>query len=288
MSHHNSLESNKKNFAELGKLYDSKKSIQVLTNLFAASLLTYNVDSPRKLLAETEEPLSDTKVAQLTRDLPLPHDLVRQLIKPTTSVVDFACGTGLVMEKIAPYMPQGKFVGVDISDAMLSQFDAKGKELSAKFPDLDVLSVCGDVLDPSFDTLALEKSADVLICTLAFHHLHEYGKVAEKLKSFVAPGGWILIYDFYNEDTELPLSAELVKRGVSRHGLSLDEMNGCFREGCTNVSSAREFKVTLWQEKAFVLSHCCLEITENLEKFPNDGDLYSVDCSVILGVAQVI
>lgn len=280
------MDDNKLNFASMGKLYDSKNSIQVMTDLFALLLLTYDVSEPRKPLSSTEEPLDSAKIAKLRADLPSPQELQRKLIKPDSTVVDFACGTGLVMEKIAPYISEGKFVGIDISGAMLAQFHEKLGKLKETFPNLQTSSVCGDILDESFDASTLENTADVLICTLAFHHLHEYAKVAEKLKTFVKPGGWMLIYDFYNEDNELPVLPELAKRGVSRHGLSLEEMNQCFEQGCENVSSAREFKVTVWQEKAFVLSHCCLEIAENLDNFARDGDLYSVDCSVILGVAQ--
>lgn len=287
MSHHHSIANNKKSFAVTGNLYDDKESVQTLTDLFTLSLLDFDVNASRKLFEETEQALELDNVDQLKQRFPLPEELQRKLIQPNSTIIDFACGTGLVLEKIAPYLAEGKFLGVDISDAMLSKFEAKAEKLKLKYPDLDVLSVCGDILDPSFDTSKLEKVADVLICTLAFHHLHDYDKVADKLKSFVAPGGWIFIYDFYNEDNELPISESLAADGVSRHGLSIEEMKACFAKGCRNVSSAREFKVKLWQESKFIMSHCCLTITENLSSFPKKGDSYLVDCSVILGVAQV-
>lgn len=287
MSHHESVQTNIDQFASLGDKYDSKETVQIVTDLFTMSLLDFDVSAPRKSLEDTEKLIKSDEVVQLKANFPSPDKLVRKLIHKDTTIVDFACGTGLVMEKIAPYIPQGKFVGVDISRAMLDKFDAKGEKAQAAYPDLQVLSVCGDIMDESFDTSKLVQSADVLLCSLAFHHLHEYEQVAQKLKTFVKPGGWIFIYDFYNEDNELPVSAELVARGVSRHGLNIEDMNNCLKEGCRNVSSTREFKVTVWQEKAFVLSHCCLEVAENLDRYESKGDLYYVDCSVILGVAQV-
>lgn len=287
MSHHGSVQTNIHQFASMGDAYDSKESVQIATDLFTMSLLDFDVSAPRKRFKDTEQLLTRDEILQLKTNFPSPDKLVRRLIHNDTSIVDFACGTGLVLEKIAPYIPQGKFVGVDISRAMLDKFDAKGEKAQAAYPDLHVLSVCGDIMDENFDISNLVKSADILLCSLAFHHLHEYEQVAQKLKTFVKPGGWIFIYDFYNEDNELPVSAELAARGVSRHGLNVEDMNNCLKVGCRNVSSTREFKATVWQEKAFVLSHCCLEVTENLDRYKSKGDLYCVDCSVILGVAQV-
>lgn len=287
MSHHESIALNKKSFAVTGQQYDSKDSVQTLTDLFVHSLLTFDVAAPRKLAAETEDALDQEDVAKLMEKLDSPERLRRKLVSPECSIVDFACGTGLVMEKIAPYISKGKFTGIDISEAMLAQYDAKAEKLKTQFPDLAVRSLCGDIMDPAFDTSSLEKSADILICTLAFHHLHQYDKVTQKLKTFVKSGGWILIYDFYNEDNELPVAPELAARGVSRHGLSVEEMSACLRQGCSNVSSVREFKAKVWQEKAFVLSHCSLRITDNLDSYPCKDDCYYVGCSIILGVAQV-
>lgn len=287
MSHVDSIANNKKSFAVTGELYDEKESVQTLADLFTISLLQFDVDAPRKTFKDSDLAITTPDVIQLKRELALPHELERKLIHPNTKVLDFACGTGVVLERIAPYIAEGQFIGVDISDTMLSRFDEKAAHIKRKLPKLDVRSLCGDILDPNFDTSSLEKLADVLICTLAFHHLHGYEEVAAKLKTFVAPGGWILIYDFYNEDNELPILAELAGAGVSRHGLSIDEMNQCLEGGCTKVSSAREFKAQIWQEKLFIMSHCRQAITDNLSSFPNKGDLYCVDCSVILGVAQV-
>lgn len=288
MSHENSIQTNINQFAIIGELYDSKESVQTLTDLFTLSLLDFDVEASRKLPEDTEQPLTNDQILKLTSQFPDPEALIRKLIHKDTCIVDFACGTGLVLEKIAPYIPQGKFIGVDISEAMLSKFNGRGEKLKSTYPDLTIQSVCGDIMDRLFDASKLEKSADVLLCSLAFHHLHEYKQVAQKLKTLVKPGGWIFIYDFYNEDNELPVSAALAARGVSRHGLSIDEMNDCFKDGCRNVSSAREFKVKLWQEEEFVLSHCCLAITDHLEQYEKKGDLYCVECSVILGVAQVV
>lgn len=286
MSHANSLENNKEVFDNLGKQYDDISAMQVMTDLFVHSLLTFDVEKPRKVPRESESALTEDDITEMKRNWPLPDELKRKLINPETTIVDFACGTGLVMEKIAPYISQGKFIGIDISEPMLSAFNGKAEKIRKSYSDLEIASLCGDVLDPRFDTGALNNSADVLICTLAFHHLHDYESVAKKLQEFVKPGGWILIYDFYNEDKEQPQLKNAMVGSVSRHGLTLSELSNCF-SGCKNVSSAREFKVTAWQEKTFIMSHCCEEITRNLEKLEKRGDLYSVDCSVVLGIAQV-
>lgn len=284
MSHLASINANKKSFASTGQEYDAKPSIQTLTDYFAASILRLDVSAERKTFDETEKPLSAQEASGLLTSIP--PDFERHLIWPNSKVIDFACGTGLLAKKLAPFMPQGEIVGIDISETMLSGFDAKAEQIKQEFPALKIRSICGDVLDQSFDTTALEKYADVVICTLAFHHIHSYEKVAHILKAFVRPGGHILVYDFYNEDSDRPVSPELAKRGVSRHGLSIDEMSRCFGD-CRNVSTAREVKIQLWQEEQFILSHCRQAVIDNLPNVPKKDNLYYVESSVILAVVQV-
>lgn len=283
MSHLQSVEANRKAFSsDLTDAYDGKSSISTLTTLFALSLLEFDVAAPRKTPEQTEQAIEAAEIndryAELTKKL-----------QPGATIIDFACGTGLVAEKLAPFM-KGEVVGIDLSDTMLAKFDARSKQLTEKYPGFHMRSLCGDITESSFDVEPLKQYADILICTLAFHHIHAYYEVSQVLKSLVKPGGWIFIYDFYNEDlenTKLVHGGAHNDHGVAHHGLTIAEMNRCFADGCVNVSSAREFKVRVWQDEKFIQSHCTESVVEKLHKAPKKGDLYLVDCSVILGVAQV-
>lgn len=292
-NHQDSIAANKESFAHKGKVYDARDDIQTLTDFFAASLVTFDPSALRKTVDETETGLTAEEVhaqfAKLT-----PHNVESKLIRPNTKIIDFACGTGLVGEKIAPFIAHGQFTGVDISDTMLDIFDARAARLEKKWPGLEMRSMCGDVLDPKLDTDALKDWADILICTLAFHHIHSVEEVATVLKSFVRPGGYIFVYDFYNEDlddaeqTNLGEVPEfLAKKGVARHGLSTAQLLRCFERGCADVSVAREAKVKLWVEDRFVRSHCRQSLIDQLDTLPQRDGLYYVDTSIVLGVARV-
>lgn len=280
MSHHRSVHSNVEHFKQDALAYDSKPTVQSMTDLFAMSLLQYDPASPP---APTE--WDDDKIQQARARLPGPTELPRHLVRDTTRVLDFACGTGLVLEKVAPYMARGEFVGVDISPAMLAQFDARAAALVQQHPHLRARLVCGDILDPAV-AAPWRQWADVLVCTLSFHHIHDYGEVARVLKTLVRPGGWILIYDFYNEDVERAVLDEAAAKGVSRHGLSIQEMEQCLA-GCEHVSATPLFSAEVWEEPRFIESHCPEHIWSQMDKLPRKGDKYLVRTSILLGVAQV-
>lgn len=288
MSHHASNDANIAHFKSEAQSYDSKESVQILTDMFAMSLLEFDVLKPRKALAESETPIEIEEVKRRWANLPKPDKLPRKLIHEDTKIIDLACGTGLVMDKLAQYMPRGEYHGIDISELMLAEFETKASRLEAKYPGFTSYAVCGDVLDENFDFCGLENAADVVLCSLAFHHFHNYDAIAQVLKRFAKPNGWVFIYDFYNEDVEKPLEPDLVTKGVSHHGLTLDQMNLALAENCHNVSSAREFRLNLWEPEQFISSHCCTQVRESLQNAPRRGDLFKVTSSIVLGIAQTL
>lgn len=280
MSHQLSVEANKKHF---DNSYDNIPAIRVMSQVFALEIVNFDVSAKRKPFPETEEPID---VDQVVSDFQKQRQILGNLLRPDSKVVDFACGTGLVAERLVPFMPKGEFVGIDITELMLESFDTKAATLRHNFPELKIKSICADIMD-NFEMGTLEGFADVLICTLSFHHIHAYEAVAEEIKKMVRPGGWILIYDFYNEDLENEeMAQELQERGMARHGLTLDEMTACLQKGCANVSSAREFRANLWLDEQFIHSHCKTEVKREIHKAPQKDGLFRVTSSVVLGIAQ--
>lgn len=306
MSHHDSLTANREAFKSEAAAYDAKETIQAFSDMFAMSLLEFDVAAPRISAQDSEREWDAPLAAKKKAAFPGPNDLHRRLIHKDSRIIDFACGTGLVAGKLAPYIAEGHYVGIDISAAMLERFDAVAARAREEYPKLDMSSVCGDVLSDDFDASSLTASADVVICTLGFHHFHEYARIAEKLKTFVRPGGWIFIYDLYNEDNDLEpghsepghsepgntgagdtarVSTDAAAAGVSRHGLSLGEMARCLA-GFDHVSSVREFRAKVWEVRRFIDSHCRAEVRELLELLPRRGDLYQIGVSMVLAVGQ--
>lgn len=280
MSHQQSVEANRKTF---DSSYDEIVAVRTMAKVFALEIVNFDLSAKRKSFEATEEPID---VEKIISDFSQQKQILGNLLKPDSKVIDFACGTGLVAEQLVPFMPKGEFIGIDITELMLESFDRKAAVWRQDHPDLKVKSICADIMD-NFDFGALEGFADILICTISFHHIHSYEAVAEQIKRLVRPGGWILVYDFYNEDLENEeIAQELQDRGMARHGLTLEEMNACLEKGCVNVSSAREFRANLWLDEKFINSHCKTEVKRNIHKAPQKDGLYCVPSSVVLGMAQ--
>lgn len=279
MNHQESVQANRDIF---DNSYDKILAMNVISGVFASSIVNFDVNAPRKQSSETEEPIDTEKVMEEFGKLN--GKIPGNLLKPDLKIIDFACGTGLVGEKLAQFIPQGELLGIDITPLMLETFDARAEVLTKKYPGFKMSSICADVMD-DFDIEKYEGYADVLICTLAFHHIHAYEEVAEVIKRLVKPGGWILIYDFYNEDLE-DTREEMTVRNMARHGLTFDEMNSCLEKNCENVSSVREFRINLWHDEGFIESHCKESVRKNIHNAPQKDGLYLVPSSVILGLAQ--
>ncbi|KAF3986472.1 hypothetical protein FT663_04532 [Candidozyma haemuli var. vulneris] len=319
MSHLESIKANKEAFEKFVKEKEDHSFIKVLQYTVAYTLLTFDINSPRKDVSDTEEPVDGELMVKKYEELP--HgQFVGNLLRPDSKIIDFACGTGAITEMLAPFIPQAEYVGIDISEDMLGKFDQTAGELKKKLPELKVNSICGDVLADDFDDAALEGSADVVFSSLAFHHLHNYNVVAEKLKTFLKPGGHIVIIDMFSDPAknhhsllskqghgnhhshshghghgheegqghghghshgheEPQLNDEAVKRGVSHHGISNEEMISCLSSGCENVSSTREHHVNLWFDKK-------MADPDGTRNLPSKDDLVLAPCGLIVGIAQ--
>lgn len=285
MSHEESVKANI-NSSAFGASYDQMPSIQTQSKLFAESIINFDTTKPRKTPEETKEAIDDEKIIHEFQKLPS-FNIPGNVLAKDSTIIDFACGTGIVIEQLARFIPNGEVVGIDINQNMLDVFDKRAEKLKQDVPELKMSSICSDIMSDSFDITPLENKADLLLCSLAFHHFHDYKKIAQVLKRMVKPGGWIFIYDIYNEDAEKTGLSEFMKnRAVSHHGLKISEMNDALNDGCENVSSAREFRVKLWQEKHFIESHCTEDVIRTLDQYPQSGSRFLVDCSVILGIAQ--
>lgn len=296
--------------AQQAEVYDNRASTKALSILFGKMLLEYNGLEPRKSAKQTAEALGDAEQEangwSASSFLPARasfHELfAHSPFKPGSRIMDFACGTGVVSELIAPYLvaegasdSRSELVGVDVNPHFLQKFDARARALNDRFKGLlAVRSYLYDVLDP----LLLEEidrnflaSFDAIYCTISYHHIDNYRDVTKKLATFLKPGGWLYIVDFYNEDvedTDRPSTNSAVRH---MGGLRVDSLNSTLRDhaGLSDVSSAREAKVNIWQQQKFIENHCTADTVTQLHSgaLPKkhsdvEGDLYLVQASLIL------
>ncbi|KAI9762663.1 MAG: hypothetical protein M4579_000281 [Chaenotheca gracillima] len=111
-------------------------------------------------------------------------------LKPGQSVLDLACGTGLVANLAKKAVGKtGKVIGVDISGNMLAK--AKSKAVQAG---LDVTWFEGDIADLSNFNLhsQIERGFDFITCIAALVLLHDPLSAVRHWKTLLAPGGRII------------------------------------------------------------------------------------------------
>ncbi|KAG2736599.1 hypothetical protein G9P44_000689 [Scheffersomyces stipitis] len=306
--HKDAIAANLKAFdTRMATKYDTLEPVNALSILSTKTLLEFDVNKPRKtteesapLLGNPSKPLVGFTLDDLPELTTFREKFPDSVFRPGMKLLDFACGTGLVTMKLPPYLAEkGKtteIVGIDINPKLLSIFNDKAEKHISE--EVSIKSYIYDILDPE---LQLELSAkfggkfDAIICTISYHHIDSYREVTKKLAEFLAPGGWLFIVDFYNEDVEKDIPAEKAGNAV-RHmgGLKVDALNetlGSF-SGLTNVSAAREFCVKLWQPDIFIENHSRQDIVDkmksgDLESKNVNGDItYLVDNSIIIAVGQ--
>ena len=135
-------------------------------------------------------------------------------LAPTgTSVVDLGCGPATVLSRLAERRPDLSLTGVDIDERILAI--AQRRLPSVRF------------LQGSIDAVPLEeKSADVVMTSMVFHHLKRALKPVafhEALR-IVKPGGRLLLCDFSTPTNRrgawIVGGLGKLERGIARQGAS--------------------------------------------------------------------
>ncbi|EMG50464.1 SPBC1347.09 Uncharacterized methyltransferase C1347.09 [Candida maltosa Xu316] len=293
--------------SEFAIKYDGKESQQTLALLFVKHLLEYNFTNPtsRKSPSETSTPIGDASKPHsgftVDSSLPDPKTYLEKhpssIFKPGMKLLDFACGTGIVSELFVPYIQGGELIGMDISKLFLERFNQRAEKITAE-NDLVMKSYEYDVLDEDKqdELKQFEGEFDAIVCTIAYHHIANYEQVTKKLASFLKSGGYLFIVDFYNEDVEeVSVGGGVSEAVLHMGGLKIDKLNHTLGDyaGLVNVSSAREFMVSIWQPESFISTHSRQVVIDKLKngELPKrtapDGDVeYLIDTSLIYAVGQ--
>ncbi|HZR39191.1 MAG TPA: class I SAM-dependent methyltransferase [Ktedonobacteraceae bacterium] len=148
---------------------------------------------------------------------PMYRELGRKMVEvagigPGMTVVDLACGTGVVTEQIfAKLEDKGKVIGVDRSRAML-EFARN------KLPDVEFLEVA---VEEVHEVLP-EGSVDVAVCNSAFWQM-DVEKAVEAIARVLRPGGRFIFnlnegYRLVSEPTTTHLGAIMDQIAVEEYG----------------------------------------------------------------------
>lgn len=150
---------------------------------------------------------SEGKVALMGKLAAKTKELVK--ITPETKIMDFGCGTGLFGLELID--ANQSLVGVDTSQGMLEVFDTKTQghdNISSKLVNLEKES--------------MEGKFDLIVSSMAFHHLDHPEKMVHTLKSLLSENGSMAIVDLEKEDGSFHPSPE--EMGVKHFGFSNKEI----------------------------------------------------------------
>ena len=169
----------------IGKVYQGREIAQVMGHLGASWL-----ERPER---EREE----------RTDL-----LLRALnLKPTDVVADIGAGTGFFTFLMAPELPKGKVLAVDIQPEMI-QYLNEGK---AKRKIANVQPVLGTESDPKLTA----SSIDLAILIDAYHEFSYPREMIGHIASALKPGGRVVLVEYRAEDPNVPIK-ELHKLSVAQ------------------------------------------------------------------------
>jgi cyclopropane fatty-acyl-phospholipid synthase-like methyltransferase len=126
----------------------------------------------------------------------------------TMHVMDFGSGTGLLLERVAPFVR--KITAVDISSSMNSQLEAKRPRLGC---DLEIMEIDLEKSD-------IAQKFDGIISSMTMHHVRNIESMFRKFHSLLNDGGFIAIADLDREDGNFHTE----DTGVFHHGFNRDEI----------------------------------------------------------------
>ncbi|KAL0579189.1 hypothetical protein V5O48_002811 [Marasmius crinis-equi] len=113
------------------------------------------------------------------------------LSKDSTTVLEYACGTGLVSSELVPYSKS--IVGVDISEGMIQQFRNRFEKQGLSSD--QVKGICQELKGEEGELDGAK--FDVVVCSMAYHHFDAQNlqNTTNVLASFLKPAGHLAIID---------------------------------------------------------------------------------------------
>jgi SAM-dependent methyltransferase len=150
-------------------------------------------------------------------------------IEPDENVIDVGCGAGWLSRILARGVPEGRVVGMDISDEMIH----RAREASVEFENL--VFVVGAVHDIPWEPNFFQKAISVE----SSYYWPDPAKGLREIHRVLGEGGsaWIVI-NYYRDNPHCHQWGEMLK--IPTHLLSAEEWARLFRDaGFANVAHQR-------------------------------------------------
>ncbi|MGV3558025.1 class I SAM-dependent methyltransferase [Larkinella arboricola] len=165
----------KASYDGIGKMYMGREISQVMGHLGAAWL-----NRPER---EQEERT----------------DLLLEAInlKPTDVVADVGAGTGYFTFLMAPKVPKGKVLAVDIEQEMINDLNQTRKKTGLT----NVQAVLGTITDPKLPA----NGVDLAILIDAYHEFSHPREMMTNIVRALRPGGRVVLVEYRAEDPNVPI-----------------------------------------------------------------------------------
>jgi len=129
------------------------------------------------------------------------------MLKPTDVVADIGAGTGFFTFLMAPELPGGKVLAVDIQPEMITYLNQGKVTHNAT----NVRPILGTESDPKL----LANTVDLAILIDAYHEFSYPREMLQHIISALKPGGRIVLVEYRAEDPNVPIK-ELHKLSVAQ------------------------------------------------------------------------
>jgi len=118
-------------------------------------------------------------------------------LKPDAVVADIGSGSGYYTFRIAPLVPDGMVIGVDIQPEMVAFLNRKAKQMKAE----NVKSHLGKI-----DSVELPHSSiDAVIMVDAYHEFSHPNEMMQSIFHALKPGGRVYLLEYRAEDPDVPI-----------------------------------------------------------------------------------
>lgn len=138
-------------------------------------------------------------------------------LRETDVVADIGAGSGYFTFRIAPRVPRGRVIAVDIQQEMLDFISARNEREKAG----NIQPLLGSIED----TRLPEASVDVVLMVDAYHEFSHPWEMMRSIVRGLKPGGRVILIEYRGEDDAVPIkplhkmTVEQVRREMEAAGL---------------------------------------------------------------------
>lgn len=118
-------------------------------------------------------------------------------LAPDAVIADIGAGSGYYTFRLAPLVPQGRVVAIDIQPEMLDYMREEMKARGVK----NVVPHLGSVVDLKLP----DASLDAVLMVDAYHEFDHPAEMLASMKSALKKGGRIYLLEFRAEDPKVPI-----------------------------------------------------------------------------------